>query len=196
MMQTPTVPSPTRTDEVLSLSLQLVAAVYAPPRDAFLTEVRDGTIAAAVEQLAVAVEVPAPALPTVHPDKIRAAHADLFVNSANAPTSPPYVGYAIDGQLLGPSAEAVGRFLASHGIGIDPDWPDLPDHVAAVAEAAAILAISGHADSARRVANEWLQPWFERYAAEVASRDASGLYGPLSTFLQATIREVSRGDRS
>lgn len=196
MTQTEPHDPPLPAEDVLSLSLQLVAATYAPPRGAFLQELADGTIQAAVERVATSLGHTAPALPSEDVDAIRAAHVDLFVSSANAPTTPPYVGYAADGELLGPSAEAVGRFLVARGIGTDPGWNDLPDHVAAVAESAAILAASGDQASARHVARTWLLPWFDRYAAEVASKDTSGLYGPMTEYLHQTIREVSRGDRS
>lgn len=182
--------------DVLSLALQLVAAIYAPPRGAFLQELADGTLQAAIDQVAASLERTAPQLPARDVDAIRSAHVDLFVSSANAPTTPPYVGYAQDGELLGPSAEAVGRFLVERGIGTDSGWTDLPDHVAAVAESAAILAASGDETSARHIARTWLLPWFDRYAAEVASKDSTGLYGPMTEFLHPTIREVSRGDRS
>jgi len=187
---------PTRDVETLPLVLQLVAATYQSPRQALLRDLDRGAVAEAIARVADGLELDAPTLPDADPTALQSAHVDLFVSSANGPTSPPYVGYALDGELLGPSAEAVGRFLASHAIGTDPAWRDLPDHVAAVAEAASILSVTGQHHAAERVAREWLLPWFDRYATEVATKDVSGFYGPLTTFLHAAIREVTRGDRS
>jgi TorA maturation chaperone TorD len=187
---------PTRDVETLPLVLQLVAATYQAPRQALLRDLERGAVAEAMARVADGLDLDAPTLPDVDPTTLQTAHVELFVSSARGRTSPPYVGYALDGELLGPSAEAVGRFLASHGIGTDPAWRDLPDHVAAVAEAASILSVTGQHHAAERVAREWLLPWFDRYATEVATKDVSDFYGPLTTFLHAAIREVTRGDRS
>jgi TorA maturation chaperone TorD len=189
-------PVPPRDVEALPLILQLVAATYQTPGPALLRDLDRGAIADAIARVADGLDLETPTLPDTDPTTLRSSHVDLFVSSAHAPTSPPYVGYALDGELLGPSAEAMGRFLASHGIGTDPAWRDLPDHLAAVAEAASILSVTGQHHAAERVAREWLLPWFDRYATEVASKDVSDFYGPLTTFLHAAIREVTRGDRS
>lgn len=189
-------PGPVRDAAVLPLLLQLVAATYQTPRQALLGDLARGAIAEAIARVADDLAIDAPNLPEVDPETLQSSHVDLFVSSARAPTSPPYVGYAQDGELLGPSAEAVGRFLASHGIGTDPAWRDLPDHLAAVAEAASILSATGQHHAAEKVTRDWLLPWFDRYATEVATKDVSGFYGPLTTFLHAAIREVTRDDRS
>lgn len=192
-----TTPPAVRTpvDTSLSLALQLVAALYAAPRDAFFADLEAGSIDDVANVLADHVGL-APLAPLPRDrTTVQAAHADLFVSSAHAPITPPYVGYAQDDDLLGPTAEAVGRYLASAGIGIDPAWRDLPDHLSAVAESASLLVLAGRHNDAAHVAGTWLLPWFDRYAAEVAAKDASGLYGPLTTLLHAAIQEVSRGDR-
>ena len=190
--------APPRTDRhaTLHLTLQLVTALFATPGEPFFEDLETGALRGAIDDLASELGIEAPTDLASDRTPIQASHTDLFVSSARAPIVPPYVGFAQDDELLGPTAEAVGRYLASLGIGIDPAWPDLPDHLSAVAESAALLALSGQVGEAEHVTESWLLPWFDRYATEVATRDASGLYGPLTTFLHAAIREVTRGDRS
>lgn len=180
----------------VELLLQIVAGVYASPGEALSADLEAGTFDAAVQQVADALGVDAPKV--VHPQasSLPSSYVDLFVSSASGLSSPPYVGFAVDGELLGPTAVELGRFLEGHGIGTDPGWTDLPDHVAAVAEAAGLLARDGHDEAARYVLAHFLFPWFDRYADQVASKDVSGFYGPLTRFLHASIREVRRGTRS
>ena len=180
----------------VELLLQIVAGVYASPGDALAHDLESGTFAAAVQEVADALGVDAPDVVAPTERVLQSSYVDLFVSSASGLSSPPYVGYAVDGELLGPTAVELGRFLEGHGIGTDPAWTDLPDHVAAVAEAAGLLARDGHDEAARYVLVHFMFPWFDRYAGDVASKDVSGFYGPLTRFLHASIREVRRGNRS
>lgn len=179
----------------VELLLQIVAGVYASPGDALTADLESGTFDAAVQEVADAIGVDAPDVVPPNTLILQSSYVDLFVSSASGLSSPPYVGYAVDGELLGPTAVELGRFLEGHGIGTDPSWTDLPDHVAAVAEAASLLARDGHDEAARYVLAHFLFPWFDRYADRVASKDVSGFYGPLTRFLHASIREVRRGTR-
>lgn len=180
----------------VELLLQLVAGAYASPRDALAADLASGTFGAVVQDVADGLGVDAPDLGQPQVATLQSCYVDLFVSSARGLSSPPYVGYAVDDELLGPTAVELGRFLEGHGIGTDPGWTDLPDHLAAVAEAAGLLARDGHDEAARYVLTHFLCPWFDRYAAHVASKDVSGFYGPLTRFLHASIREVRRGNRS
>lgn len=180
----------------VELLLQIVAGVYASPGEALSADLEAGTFDAAVQEVAEALGVDAPEVVRPQTSSLQSSYVDLFVSSASGLSTPPYVGYAVDGELLGPTAVELGRFLEGHGIGTDPGWTDLPDHVAAVAEAAGLLARDGHDEAARYVLAHFLFPWFDRYADQVASKDVSGFYGPLTRFLHASIREVRRGTRS
>ncbi len=127
---------------------------------------------------------------------VQSSYADLFVSSGRGLTAPPYVGYAIDDELMGPSAQVLGAGFADHGIELKDDWNDLPDHVAAVAEGGLYLLGAGRAQPALELLQGYLAPWFERYASAIETNDASGFYGPVSRFLHHAIREVTRETRS
>lgn len=179
-----------------ALLLQAIAATYASPRDPLLDDLRSGRFAAALDALSDATGVAAPTLPPADATALQASYVDLFVSSGDGLAAPPYLGYAQDGELLGDTAEALGRFLKDEGIGTQETWTDLPDHVAAAAEAGVLLARHERTHAARDLLARWMRPWFDRYATSVADRDGSGFYGPLTTFLHATIREVTRGNGS
>jgi putative dimethyl sulfoxide reductase chaperone len=118
------------------------------------------------------------------------------VSSARGIAAPPYVGYAVDGALLGPTAASLAAWYDAAGITASPDWHDLVDHVAAVAEAGTLLLAAGRPDAASVLVREYLGPWFERYAAAVEAADDSGFYGPLTRFLANAVVEVERATRA
>lgn len=182
----------TRADTALGLALQLVAGSYAPPSEALRTDLDAGTLDEAAGLLAGLTGVEAPELDVADWTDVQAGHVDLFVASGRGVAAPPYVGYAVDGELLGPTARAVKGVYDAQGVMPDAGWRDMPDHVAAVAEAGALLFEAGRPDAARELATRFVAPWLDRYADAVADRDESGFYGPMSRFLHAAIREVTR----
>jgi putative dimethyl sulfoxide reductase chaperone len=185
--------APSFTDvDVVDLTLQLTATLYVAPAAPLRDDLAEGAIVEAVAALAAASGVPAPAF--VEPDwtTLQSSHVALFVSGWGGVAAPPYVGYAVDGELLGPTAEALAHLYRRHGIEIDPHWSDLPDHVAAVAEAGLLLLEADRRDAAKALLVEFLSPWFQRYAAAVAAADVSGFYGPLTEFLSSVTSEVVR----
>lgn len=181
-------------DETLRLTLELVAATYRTPDAALGADLAGGAFAAALAEVAHATGIAAPALADVGWTAIEVAHVALFVTNPRRVPAPPYVGFAADDELLGPTAEALGAFLRHHGVEVRAGWGDLPDHVAAVAEAGALLTNAGRTDAARVLAAAYLLPWFERYAPAVVAADDSGFYGPLSEFFRSVMSEVARED--
>lgn len=176
------------------LLLTLVAGVFAPPRESLRDDLRTGRLRQACEQLASQLGVPAPQWPRVDWTELQAAHVDLFVSSGSGLTAVPYVGYAVDDEVLGPTAEALARFFREHQVTPNPDWRDLPDHVAAVAEAGALLHAADRPEAAHHLALRYLRPWFERYAAAIQRNDSSGFYASLTRFLHQALGEVTRED--
>jgi putative dimethyl sulfoxide reductase chaperone len=177
--------------DVVAQALQLVAATYRSPDAALHDDVDRGAFATAVAELAEAAGVTAPALGDVDWPKVQTSYVALFVTNAAGVPAPPYVGFALDGELLGPSAAELKAFLAHHGVETAAGWHDLADHVAAVAEAGLLLADAGRDDAACVLLERFLSPWFQRYASEVVAADDSGFYGPLTEFLGSLLSEVS-----
>jgi TorA maturation chaperone TorD len=175
----------------LDLILQLVAAVYRAPSPALREDLTNGTFAAAVAALADTTGVDAPDLADPAEASLATSHVALFVTSRGGITAPPYVGFAADDEVLGPTAEALAELYRYHGIEIDPHWADLPDHVAAVAEAGLILLEADREAAARDLVARFLRPWFQRYVGAIAAADVSGFYGPLTEFLCSVMSEVS-----
>jgi TorA maturation chaperone TorD len=185
-------PDARRVDAVLDVALQLIAAVYRAPGTALAADLASGDVVEAVGALAHALEIPAPVLARPDLATLQHCHVDLFVTRAGGLTAPPYVGLAADGELLGPTAEALAAFYAHHDIRPAATWHDLPDHVSAVAEAGLLLLAAGRTEAASGLLTRFIGPWFARYAAAVDAADVSGFYGPLTRFLNSAVLEVSR----
>ena len=177
--------------EAVGLTLQLVAATYRSPEAPLQADIASGTLQEALDALAAHGGVDAPDVDDPNWALVQSNYVALFVTNAAGVPAPPYVGLALDGELLGPSATALKTFLSHHGVEVAAGWHDLPDHVAAVAEAGVLLADAGRDDAARVLLERFLSPWFQRYARDVVAADDSGFYGPLTEYLGSLLSEVS-----
>lgn len=172
------------------LLFDVIASVFATPADGLRADLASGALQAAVAALAGETHA-APDVSGVAWASIQSSHTALFVSGLGGIAAPPYVGYALDNELLGASAHGLKRFLAHHGVTPAPSWGDLSDHLAAVAEAGALLARAGRADVGCVLIKRFLSPWFERFTALVQAADGSGFYGPLCGFLHVITSEVA-----
>ncbi len=196
-MTTPAPQTPVERDaEVLDLLLQLVAGTLRSPGEALRDDLASGALHRAFDAVAEALDLDAPTLETPTWTTLEAAYVDLFITSASGIAAPPYVGYAIDGELMGPSAQLLGAAFGDYGIELQDAWSDLPDHVAAVAEGGTLLVRSDQPEAAWTLTEGYLAPWFDRFATAIETKDVSGFYGPVTKFLQAAIKEVTREARS
>lgn len=181
---------------LLGLLFELVAGIYRAPGEPLREDLDSGALLAALETVADATGVEAPELPSPAWPALQSSHVELFVSSPSGVAAPPYVGFAIDDEVMGPSAQLLGAAFADYGIEVQDTWRDLPDHLAAVAEGGALLVRSGRSDAALALLEGFVAPWFERYTDAVAERDTSAFYGPITHFLRRTIEEVTRESRS
>jgi len=191
MTHSMTPPRPVPAPEVLGLALELVAATYRTPDAALRDDLATGAYAEALATLAEATGATAPDVGGLEWSEVQSGHVELFVTSRSGVVAPPYVGYAADGELLGPTTDALRAFYAAHGLEVAEGWADLPDHLAAVAEAGALLLAHGRPDAAQALVERFLFPWFQRYADAVVAADVSGLYGPVTEFLRTSMSEVA-----
>jgi TorA maturation chaperone TorD len=179
----------TPTDQLVLLC-DLIASIFATPSDGLRADLEQGVLARALQVLA-SDRQRVPDLRRVTWREVQRQHTALFVSALGGIAAPPYVGYAIDNELLGPSADGLKRFLAHHGVTPTARWSDLPDHLAAVAEAAALLARAGRVDVSCVLVTRYLSPWFERFTPMVQAADGSGFYGALCEFLRTMTSEVA-----
>jgi TorA maturation chaperone TorD len=182
--------------DALDPLLQLIAATYRTPGAALRADLESGAFADACGALADALGLTPPAFGALDFAALQERHVALFVTSGDGIVAPPYAGFAVDGELLGATFQAMGGTFARYGIEVRGDWADLPDHVSAVAEGAGLLLEAGALDGAVEVLERYLAPWFDRYTAAVAAADVGGVYGALTPFLDAAIKEVVREARA
>ncbi len=177
--------------ETVDLILQLIASAYRAPGEALRADLTSGGFEEAVARVAHEVDLEPPAFGDVVFDDLRERHVTLFVTSVDGVVAPPYVGFAVDDELLGETFQALGVTFARHGIEVADDWRDLPDHVSAVAEGGLLLLGADRPDDAVDLLARYLAPWFARYAPKLAVADGAGFYGSLTSFLDSAIRKVT-----
>jgi TorA maturation chaperone TorD len=160
----------------------VTASLFAPPGEALWRELQGGTLEEALSELRGGpVALPRPPLA-----ELQAAYTALFVTNPQGVPAPPYAGYARDGELLGPSYHRLLELYREGGLEVQETWRDLPDHLAALGEAMALLA-PRRPDLARRLAQEFLAPWLKRFGEAVKAHDPTGFYAALVGFLQEVV---------
>ncbi|MFN4071180.1 MAG: molecular chaperone [Thermus caldifontis] len=160
----------------------VTASLFAPPGETLFQELYTGTLEDALEEL---TGHPV-ALPKVAPRELQAAYTALFVTHPQGLPAPPYAGYALDGELFGPTFHRLMELYREGGLEVQATWRDLPDHIAAIGEAIALLA-DKNPHLAKRLAQEFLKPWLDRFAPQVKAHDPTGFYATLVDLLQEGI---------
>jgi putative dimethyl sulfoxide reductase chaperone len=182
-----------RSVDALAAACQIVAALYRSPSEGLRDDLESGRLRAVSDALARYAGLDAPQGPHAPPpfDTLGPVYVALFVSRAGGVAAPPYVGLVRDRQLMGPSVTRLRSDLEALGLRISPEWRELPDHLAAVAEAVELLLERGRVGAGMALAANYLSPWFARYADAVAEADASGFYGEMSRFLRTVLKEVA-----
>ena len=160
----------------------VTASLFAPPGEAFFRELSAGTLEEALEEL---TGHPV-ALPQVAPSELQAAYTALFVSNPSGLPAPPYAGYALAGELFGPSYHRLLELYREGGLEVQETWRDLPDHLSALGEAIALLN-PRRPDLSRRLVQEFLHPWLKRFGPAVKAHDPTGFYRELVELLEEAI---------
>jgi TorA maturation chaperone TorD len=160
----------------------VVAGLFAPPGEALFRELQGGTLEEALSELkGTPVSLPRPSFAA-----LQEAYTALFVTNPEGVPAPPYAGYAKDGALLGPSHHALLEIYREGGLEVQETWRDLPDHLAALGEAMALLS-PRRPDLAERLAREFLHPWLKRFGEAVKAHDPTGFYAQAVELLTEVI---------
>lgn len=167
----------------------ITAAVFAPPRAALMQDLESGTLQEALNELCETYGVAGWVVPSLDLTHLQSSHTALFVSRPGGLPVVPYVAYAQDQELFGQTFYRYLQQLQLWGLEVSSDWRDLPDHVAAVGEAVALLA-ELNPSTATRLALDYLKPWFDFNAATLVLQDTSGFYGQVALVLQAVLQEV------
>ncbi|WP_347241284.1 molecular chaperone TorD family protein [Thermus sp.] len=162
----------------------VTASLFAPPGEALWRELQGGTLEEALSELKGSpVALPRPSFA-----ELQAAYTALFVTNPQGVPAPPYAGYARDGELLGPSYHRLLELYREGGLEVRESWRDLPDHLAALGEAMALLAPK-RPDLVERLAREFLHPWLQRFGEAVKAHDPTGFYAGAVNLLAEVIHE-------
>lgn len=182
-----------RSADALAAACQLVAAIYRSPGEGLRDDLVSGRLGSVTDALASYAGLDEPRGPHAPPDfdALRATYVALFVSRPGGVPAPPYVGMVHDAELMGPSVQRLRSDLESLGLRIRPEWRELPDHLAAVAEAVELLLERERVGAAVALASTYISAWFGRFADAVAEADDSGFYGEMSRFLRSVLKEVA-----
>lgn len=168
----------------------VTAAAFAPPKAALEQDLVSGTLQAALAEMARTRGLPTPTLPQTPLSELQAAYTSLFISNPAGLPCPPYVGMALDERLFGEGFDRLLELYQVAGLETSPDWRDLPDHVAAVGEAIALL--EGKPALAQSLALEYLYPWLKRYAPVLQETDPTGFYSTIAHFLFQALEVIQR----
>ncbi|AXR82225.1 TorD/DmsD family molecular chaperone [Natrarchaeobaculum sulfurireducens] len=141
----------------------------------------------------VAVETLADVDPAVRDadiESLRVEHARLFVGPEE-PKCPPYESVYRDSRdsVLGPTTRAVVKWYQTYGLGLDPDWPDLPDHVATELEFAAYLLEHEDVETCEQFLDEHPRQWMTAFLEGVRRETREPYYRALAELTAAAIEQ-------
>ncbi|WP_337868421.1 molecular chaperone TorD family protein [Meiothermus sp.] len=166
----------------------VTAAAFAPPKAALEHDLVSGTLQAALAEMAKAHDLPIPDLPQMPLSELQAVYTSLFVSNPAGLPCPPYVGMALDERLFGEGFDRLLELYREVGLETSPDWRDLPDHLAAVGEAIALLDTKPA--QARTLALDYLYPWLKRYTPILREADSTSFYSAIALFLSQALEVV------
>lgn len=169
----------------------VTAAAFAPPKAALEHDLASGALQAALAEMAKARGLLVPDLPQTPLNELQAVYTSLFVSNPAGLPCPPYVGMALDERLFGEGFDRLLELYREAGLETSPDWRDLPDHLAAVGEAIALL--EAKPALTRTLALDYLYPWLKRYTPILQEADSTGFYSAIALFLSQVL-EVLQGE--
>lgn len=164
----------TRNAEQAAQGYAVLARCWRQPDDSLVTAINDGALNAVL-----------PDVSDVTLEDLRLEHTRLFVGP-KGPPCPPYESVYRDGDdgapgnVLGPSTGAVVKWYQTFELGVDPDWPDLPDHVATELEFAAHLGAKGEDDHLEQFLDEHPRQWLGTFLAGVRTESREPFYSALA----------------
>ncbi|SFB73266.1 chaperone TorD involved in molybdoenzyme TorA maturation [Halobiforma haloterrestris] len=123
---------------------------------------------------------------------LRTEHARLFVGPGDPPCPPYESVYRDDGDVLGPTTRAAVEWYRAYDLGLEPDWPDLPDHIATELEFVAHLLERGEVDACEQFLDEHLRQWTGEFCERVRAETREPYYEALATATEAAISAEQR----
>lgn len=166
----------------------VTAAAFAPPKSALEQDLTSGALQAALAEMAKTRGLMTPTLPKPRLSELQATYTALFVTNPAGLPCPPYAGMALDERLFGEGFDRLLELYRAAGLETSPDWRDLPDHIAAVGEAIALL--EARPALARALALDYLYPWLKRYTPVLLEADPTGFYSTITVFLSQVLEVV------
>ncbi|QGN08010.1 cytoplasmic chaperone TorD family protein [Halorhabdus sp. CBA1104] len=160
----------------------VLARCWRQPDEQLRTAIESGALAGVVSERE-----------TLDLTALRTEHARLFVGP-DSPPCPPYESIYRDGDgdtagnVLGPSTRAVVDWYDEYGLGLDPEWSDLPDHIATELEFAGHLSAVASRETCEQFLDEHPRQWFETFLDGVRAETREPFYAELADATAAVVR--------
>ena len=163
--------------KLLADGYAVLAQCWRRPTESLVRAVNAGEIA-----------VVAPEVESVTVERLDVEHTRLFVGP-DTPPCPPYesVYRGENGGVLGSSTQAVVEWYRSFGLVPDPEWPDLPDHVATELEFVGHLIREGEEERAEQFLDEHPRRWLEPFLTDVERETREPFYASLARATRSAV---------
>ncbi len=176
-------------EDNIAAVLQLISAVFNSPNQALQDDIESGRLKDLIVFLADGLRLEPPQYKIPNWSNLQSNYVQLFLTNPSGLIAPPYLAYAIDNKLLGPSFKRLKDFYSQNGLIIKESYTDFPDHISAVAQAALLLLENGNTQQIKELGKQFFLPWFERYKTEVLEAEPI-FYGPICQFCETVLRRV------
>ncbi|WP_135666122.1 TorD/DmsD family molecular chaperone [Halorhabdus rudnickae] len=158
----------------------VLAQCWRQPTERLLAAIESGKLAGVVSEST-----------TTDLSTLRTEHTRLFVGP-EGPPCPPYESSYRDGgddagNVLGPSTRAVVEWYDEYGLGLDPEWSDLPDHVATEIEFAGHLSVVASSETRERFLDDHPRQWFETFFETVRAETREPFYVEIADATAAVV---------
>lgn len=168
---------------------QLIAALFNSPSQDFKDDIDSGRLEDLIVFIVDEYGLEPPQYKIPKWSSLQSNYVQLFLTNPSGLIAPPYLAYAIDNKLLGPSLKRLKNFYSQNGLIINDSYTDFPDHISAVAQATLLLLENKTTFSIEELIKQFFLIWFERYGIEVAAAEPV-FYGPLCQFCETVLRRV------
>jgi len=168
----------------------LIAALFRSPNDDFKDDVESGRLQSVVDYLSDLAGLEPSQINPPNWQDLQVTYVQLFLTNPSGIPAPPYLAYAIDNEIYGKSYKELKEFYTQNDLIVKDDYLDLPDHLAAVAEACLLLLSEEKLGAVTELSKKYFLPWFEKYSSEINEIDKV-FYGPLSVLCQELLRRLT-----
>ncbi len=101
----------------------------------------------------------------------------------------PYASVYLTGTMFAAPLVNLRNELKRQGISFDEERSEPEDHLSSIFDVIAFLLSNDDLDTAKRLARDYLQPWAEKFADDMAAQAQTALYSSAGVFLKKFLQQ-------